>query len=98
MIFANVSERDIIAKVRKAARGGEGRLRTLHPRRAGIQCHGCPPAAQDRLDALAQAHPNQFSIHYIVDKASSSSWKGRCVEEPEPGCVCVEYARCFGCN
>ncbi|PRW57497.1 NADH-cytochrome b5 reductase [Chlorella sorokiniana] len=44
MIFANVSEADIIAK--------------------------------DRLDALAKAHPKQFSIHYIVDKASSSSWKG----------------------
>ncbi|PSC72155.1 NADH-cytochrome b5 reductase [Micractinium conductrix] len=42
-IFANVSERDIIAK--------------------------------DRLDALAKQHPN-FKVHYIVDKAESTNWKG----------------------
>ena len=28
------------------------------------------------IDARAKAHPKQFSVHYVVDKATSSSWTG----------------------
>lgn len=44
LIFANVSEKDIIAK--------------------------------QRLDGLAHAFPDQFSIFYVVDKVGSKDWAG----------------------
>lgn len=28
------------------------------------------------IDARAKAHPERFSVHYVVDKATSSSWAG----------------------
>lgn len=28
------------------------------------------------LDTLAQAHPDRFTLKYIVDKATSSNWPG----------------------
>ncbi|KAJ1814718.1 hypothetical protein LPJ75_002650, partial [Coemansia sp. RSA 2598] len=31
---------------------------------------------REKLDSLAKEHPEQFKLHYIVDKASSSNWKG----------------------
>jgi len=31
---------------------------------------------KDAIDARAKAHPSQFSVHYVVDKPTSSSWAG----------------------
>ncbi|KAJ2706384.1 hypothetical protein FB645_001656 [Coemansia sp. IMI 203386] len=31
---------------------------------------------RSQLDSLAKNHPEQFKLHYIVDKASSGDWKG----------------------
>ena len=98
MIFANVSEADIIAKVwgwgthctplaRRTACSGTSTATCTETCPSQHQVASCsthhhpapssPRPLQDRLDALAKAHPKQFSIHYIVDRASSSSWKGR---------------------
>ena len=32
--------------------------------------------AKDRLEALAKAHPNNFSVTFIVDKTTNPAWKG----------------------
>lgn len=31
---------------------------------------------KESIDKRAKAHPDQFSVHYVVDKASSWGWKG----------------------
>lgn len=31
---------------------------------------------KDEIDARAKAHPDKFSVYYVVDKASSAGWKG----------------------
>ena len=31
---------------------------------------------KDAIDSRAKAHPDRFSVHYVVDKATSSSWAG----------------------
>ena len=31
---------------------------------------------KDAIDSRAKAHPDRFRVHYVVDRASSSSWTG----------------------
>lgn len=31
---------------------------------------------KDRIDALVKQHPKRLKVHYVVDKAPSSSWRG----------------------
>lgn len=72
-IFANVSEQDIIAKVR----GGVVRCRCAVASTVAFwPLLNQISFVQDRLDALAAKHPN-FKIHYIVDKSDNKAWKGR---------------------